>query len=117
MRDSFGAARTGSEESSSCVVHGQSVDQLPGCGAHGPPLKQREGEGSVVRGDVELEGGVDADQQADGLDGQPLQPHRLDQRPGRLQHLGREGRGLSRGDVPSSLVRNLNGHLFRQHGG
>lgn len=48
VRDSFGAARTGSEERSSCVVHGQSVDQLPGCGAHRPPLKQREGEGSVV---------------------------------------------------------------------
>lgn len=46
--DSLGAAPTGSEESSSCVVHGQSVDQLPGCGAHGPPLKQREGEGGVV---------------------------------------------------------------------
>lgn len=99
MRDSFGAARTGSEESSSCVVHGQSVDQLPGGGAHGPSLKQREGEGSVVRGDVELQGGVDADQQTDGLDGQPLQPHRLDQRLGRLEHLGPEGRGLSPDDI------------------
>lgn len=88
MCESSGAARTGSEESSSCVVHGQSVDQLAGRGAHQPPLKQGEGEGGVVGGDVELERGVDADQQADGLDGQPLQPHRLDQRLHRLEHLG-----------------------------
>lgn len=44
----LGAARTGSEESSSCVVHGQSVHQLAGRGAHRPPLEQGEGEGGVV---------------------------------------------------------------------
>ena len=37
---------------------------------------------------------MDADQQADGLDGQPVQPQRLHQRLHRLEHLGPEVRGL-----------------------
>lgn len=61
-------------------MHGQSVDQLSGCGAEWAPLEQREGERSVVRGDVQLQRGVDADQQVDRLDGQLLQPHGVDQR-------------------------------------
>lgn len=39
---------TSSEEGSGGVVHGQSVDQLSGCGAERPSLKQGESEGSVV---------------------------------------------------------------------
>lgn len=71
----------------------------------------------MVRGDVELQGGVDADQQTDGLDGQPPQPHRPHQRPRRLEHLGREGRGLSRDNIQVALVRDVSGHLLRQRGG
>jgi len=78
---------TGSEQGSGGVVHGQRVHQLPGRGAQRPSLEHREGEGGVVRGDVQLEGGVDADQQVDWLDGQPPQPHRVDQRMQRLAHL------------------------------
>ena len=61
-------------------MHGQSVDQLSGRGAEGPSFEQREGERGMIRGDVQLQGGMDADQQVDWLDGQPLQPHRVDQR-------------------------------------
>ena len=39
---------TGSEEGSGSVVHGQSVDELPGRGAQRAPLEQGEGERSVV---------------------------------------------------------------------
>lgn len=46
---------------------------------------------------------MDADQQADGLDAQPLQPHRPDQRLHRLEHLGREVRGLSAGASRDSI--------------
>lgn len=79
--------RTGSEEGSSSIVHGQSVDQLSGCGAERPSLEQGESERSVVWSDVQLQGGMDADQQVDRLDGQPLQPHRVDQRLYRLKNL------------------------------
>lgn len=47
---------------------------------------------------------MDADQQADGLDGQPLQPHRLDQRLHRLEHLG----GGQRSEVPGADERHQN---------
>lgn len=46
--DSLHSAPTGSEEGSGSIVHGQSMDQLPGRGAQRPPLKQGEGEGRVV---------------------------------------------------------------------
>lgn len=80
---------TCSKQGSSSVVHGQSVHQLAGGGAQWPPLKQREGQRRVVRGDVQLERGVDADQQVDGLDGEFLQPHGSDQRQRGLEHLHR----------------------------
>lgn len=79
---------TGSEEGPGSVVHGQRVDQLSGRGAQRPSLKQGERERGVVRCDVQLQGGVDADQQVDRLDGQFLQPHRVDQSLHRLKHLG-----------------------------
>ncbi len=63
------------------------MDQLPGCGAQRPPLKQGEGEWCVVWGNVQLQRGMYADQQVDWLDGQLLQPHRMDQRLHWLKHL------------------------------
>ena len=46
----------------------------------------------VVRGDVQLQGGVDADQQADRLDGQPLEPQGPQQGLEAVQHrLGEDG--------------------------
>lgn len=87
QHDSLHPPLTGSEEGSGSIVHGQSVDQLSGCGAERPSFEQGESKGSVVWSDVQLQGGMDADQQVDGLDGQPLQPHRVDQRLYRLKHL------------------------------
>lgn len=78
---------TGSEERSSGVVHGESVNQLSAGGEERPSFEHRERQGRVVGGDVQLQGGVDADQQLDRLDGESLQPHRVDQRLDGLNHL------------------------------
>lgn len=78
---------TSSEESSSGVVHGQSVNQLSGCGAERPFLEHGERQRRVVRGDVQLQGRMDADQQVHRLNGEPLQPHGVDQSHHRLMHL------------------------------
>lgn len=91
-------------------MHGQRVDQLSGCGAERPSLEHGERERSVVGRDVQLQGGVDADQQVDWLDGQLLQPHGVNQRLHRLHHLGdgnvyashRKGLGLGRCAVNAS---------------
>lgn len=80
---------TSSEESPGGVVHGQRVDQLSACGEQRAPLEQGEGEGGVVRGDVQLQGGVDADEQVDGLDGQQTQTQRMDQGLNGPMHLQR----------------------------
>ena len=72
-------------------MHGQGVHQLAGRGAHGPTLKHREGERRVVRRDVQLEGGVHADQQVDGPDDQLAQAHGPHQGLQRVDHLGEQG--------------------------
>lgn len=96
--------RTGPEQGSSSVVHGQRVHQLAGGGAQRPPLEQGEAERRVVRGDVQLEGGVDADQQVDGLDGELLQPHGPHQRQRGLEHLlGQERRRATLPAPPPDL--------------
>lgn len=68
-------------------MHGQGVDELPGRGEDGAPLKHGEGERGVVGGYVQLEGGVDADEETHGQDHQFPQLHRVHQGPGVLSHL------------------------------
>lgn len=83
----FHPGPTCSEEGSCGVVHGQSVDQLSGRGEHWTSFKQREGQGRVIRGDVQLQRGVDADHEVDRLDGESLKPHRVNQGMHRLKDL------------------------------
>lgn len=78
---------TCSEKSPRGVVHRQGVDELPGRGEDGASFKLREGERSVVGGDVQLEGGMDADKEAHGQDDQFPQLHGVHQGPGVLSHL------------------------------
>lgn len=70
---------TCSEEGSRSIVHGQSMDELSGCSTEWPSLKEGEGQRSVVWSNVQLQRGMDANQQVDRLDGQLLQLHGVDQ--------------------------------------